>query len=183
MIQVISLVSFLWLWFSFCLPSDGWWEESSGSFLMERAHCGENWILLLWARPWSVNLNPVFCWWVWLRSLCIVWPASIPPRIAAVSVSDPVAGQCWLTPPLETPEHSPQVVESLLLSPGSWRAQFCSCTQESRLPQSCGSSVILSHWPSKSNSLGALKTYARSPGWEICCEPYNFLNCARTSLV
>ena len=24
MIHVISLVSFLWLWFSFCLPSDGW---------------------------------------------------------------------------------------------------------------------------------------------------------------
>ena len=23
-IHVISLVSFLWLWFSFCLPSDGW---------------------------------------------------------------------------------------------------------------------------------------------------------------
>ena len=23
-VQVISLVSFLWLWFSFCLPSDGW---------------------------------------------------------------------------------------------------------------------------------------------------------------
>ena len=23
-VHVISLVSFLWLWFSFCLPSDGW---------------------------------------------------------------------------------------------------------------------------------------------------------------
>ena len=39
-------------------------------------------------------------------------------------------------------------------------------------PQSCGSSVIEFHWPSKSNSLGLLSPFARSPGWEICCEPF-----------
>ena len=33
-IHVINLVSFLWLWFSFCLPSDGWVSEACGSFLM-----------------------------------------------------------------------------------------------------------------------------------------------------
>ena len=31
-IHVISLVSFLWLWFSLCLLSDGWGYEACGSF-------------------------------------------------------------------------------------------------------------------------------------------------------
>ena len=35
--------------------------------------------------------------------------------------------------------------------------------------QSRGSSVIKSHWPPKSNSLGVLSPFARPPGWEICC--------------
>ena len=34
-IHVKNLVSFLWLWFSFCLPSDGQGKEACGSFLME----------------------------------------------------------------------------------------------------------------------------------------------------
>ena len=33
-IHVISLISFLWLWFLFCLPSDGKGQEAYGSFLM-----------------------------------------------------------------------------------------------------------------------------------------------------
>ena len=33
----------------------------------------------------------------------------------------------------------------------------------------CGSSVIKSHWPPRSNSLGFLSPFARLPGWEICC--------------
>ena len=45
--------------------------------------------------------------------------------------------------------------------------------------QSCISSVIKSHWPLKSNSLGVLSPFARSPGWEICCGSQNFLNSAR----
>ena len=35
----------------------------------------------------------------------------------------------------------------------------------------CGSSVIQSHWPPKSNSLRILSPFARSPGWETCCGP------------
>ena len=54
---------------------------------------------------------------------------------------------------------------------------------KSLLPQSCGSSVIRSHWPPKSNSLGVLSPFARFPGWEICCGSYNFLNSERVSLV
>ena len=34
--------------------------------------------------------------------------------------------------------------------------------------QSCGSSEIKFHWPSKSNSLRVLNPFSRSPGWEIC---------------
>ena len=45
-IHVINLVSFLWLWIPFCLPSDGWGQEACGSFLMGGTGCGENWVLL-----------------------------------------------------------------------------------------------------------------------------------------
>ena len=38
---------------------------------------------------------------------------------------------------------------------------------KSLFPQSCGSSVIKSHLPPKSNSLGLLSPFARSPGWVI----------------
>ena len=50
-------------------------------------------------------------------------------------------------------------------------------------PQSYGSSVVKSHWPSKSNSLGVLSPFARIPGGEICCGPLNFCNSARMPLV
>ena len=46
-VHVISLISFLWLWFSFCLPSDGWGKEACGSFLMRGTGCREKWALRL----------------------------------------------------------------------------------------------------------------------------------------
>ena len=58
---------------------------------------------------------------------------------------------------------------SLLLSPGSWCAQgFVCALQESTSP------VLWKFYnqnplASKSNSLGVLSPFARSPGWEICC--------------
>ena len=55
-IYAISLGSFLWLWLSFCLPSDGWDEEACWSFLMGGTGCGGIRVLLWWARPCSVNL-------------------------------------------------------------------------------------------------------------------------------
>ena len=66
-IHVILLVSFLWLWFSFwrlwdcnscffCLFSDAWGQEACTSFLMGGTGCGENWVLLWWVGPCSVNL-------------------------------------------------------------------------------------------------------------------------------
>ena len=88
------------------------------------------------------------------------------------SASDPTAGQCWLMPPLETPGHSQaslaqSLVRTLLLSHGAPKVLFV--PSKSPFPQLCGSSVVKSHCPSKSNSLGVLSPFARSPGWEICC--------------
>ena len=55
------------------------------------------------------------------------------------------------------------------LGPGVYKVLFV--PSKSLLPQSCVSSVIKSHWPSKSNSLMVLSPVARSLGWEICCGP------------
>ena len=48
-----------------------------------------------------------------------------PPRTAAVSAPDPMAGHCQVMPPSETSKHSQaslalSLVGSLLLSLGSW---------------------------------------------------------------
>ena len=56
MVHGIRLVSFLWLWFSVCLPSDGEGLEAYGSSLMGETDWGGNWILFWWAGPCSVNL-------------------------------------------------------------------------------------------------------------------------------
>ena len=105
----------------------------------------------------------------------------------AVSAPDPAAGHCQPSPPAVTPGHSQasliQALEgSLLLSPGSWCAQGFLVPSKSLFPQSCGSSVIKSHWPPKSNSLGVLSPFAGSPGLEVCCGSQNFYKSARTSL-
>ena len=73
-----------------------------------------------------------------------------PPRTAAASVPDPAAGHCQPTPLLDTLKHSQatlaqSLVGSLLLSLGTWFAQYFVCAlQESLFLQSCGSSVIKS---------------------------------------
>ena len=104
---------------------------------------------------------------------------------AALSVTNPAAGHCQPTPLLETPGHSLEslcqsLVGSLLLSPGFWCAQGFVCALQSLFPQSCVSSVIKSHWPPKSISLGVLSRFARFLGWEIFCRSQNFL---KTSVV
>ena len=61
---------------------------------------------------------------------------------------------------------------SFILGPGVHKVLFVPL--KSLFPQSCGSSVIKSYWPSESNSLDILNPFARSPCWEICCGPKNF---------
>ena len=92
---------------------------------------------------------------------------------AALSAPDPAAGRCRPTPPPETPAHSQEslgqsLVGSLLLSPGYWCTQgFVCALQESVSPvlyKFCNQIPL----PPKSNFLGILSPFARSPGWEIC---------------
>ena len=98
----------------------------------------------------------------------------VAPRTVAVSVPDPTAGHCQLMSLPDTPGYSQatlvqSVVGSLLLSPGPGADKVLFVPFKSLFPQSCGSSVIKSHWPPKSNSLEVLSPFAGSPGWEICC--------------
>ena len=94
-------------------------------------------------------------------------------RTVAVSVPDPTAGHCQLMSLPDTPGYSQatlvqSVVGSLLLSPGPGADKVLFVPSKSLFPQSCGSSIIKSYWPPKSNSLGFLSPFARSPGWEFC---------------
>ena len=93
---------------------------------------------------------------------------AVAPRTIVVSVPNPVTGHCQLILHQRLLDTRRQVwlslVRSLLLSPGSWYAQgFFYAHQESV-------------------SLEVLSPFARPPGWEICCGPYNFCNNVRTSL-
>ena len=68
-----------------------------------------------------------------------------------------------------------QVWVSFLLGHYSFLLGLCahkvlSVSSNSLFLLSCISSVIKFHWPPKSNSLGVLSPFARSPGWEFCCE-------------
>ena len=90
------------------------------------------------------------------------------------SAPDAIAGHCGPTPLLETPRHwqaslAELLVGTLFLSPGSRCAQVLFVPSKSLLPQSYVSSVIKSHCPPISNSMGVLCPFVRSPGWEICC--------------
>ena len=55
---------------------------------------------------------------------------------------------------------------SFFLGPGGHKVLLV--PSMSLFPHSCGSSVIKSHWPPKSISLGFLSPFAGSPGWELC---------------
>ena len=58
---------------------------------------------------------------------------------------------------------------SFLLAPGLHKVLFV--LSKTLFPQSCGSSVIKSHWHPKSHSLGVLNPFAVSPGWETVVGP------------
>ena len=55
-VHVIRLVSFLWLWFSVCLPSDGEGLEAYGSFLMGETDWGKLGLVLIGGAMYAVNL-------------------------------------------------------------------------------------------------------------------------------
>ena len=75
---------------------------------------------------------------------------------------------------------------SLLLSSESWCMQsFIFSLQDWSLcfPQSCGSIIIKSSWPSRSNSLGIPSPFVRFPGWEAWHRVQNLHNSGRSYLV
>ena len=85
-------------------------------------------------------------------------------------------------PWLEAPGHSQASLAhtlvghcSFLLGLGPQKVLFV--PSKSLFTHSCGRSVIKSHWPSKSDSLGDLISFAGFPGCEICCGPQNLKQC------
>ena len=146
-IYVISLVSFLWLWFSACPLMDedkklvevSWWEvpamgksESWSVYHISQDCCSVH------LTPQQAPVYP-----------CLRWRLQGTHRLVWLSL-------LW-------------VYCSFLLGPAVHKVLLV--PSKSLFPQSCGSFVIKSHLSSKSNSLGNLSSFARSPGWEICCEP------------
>ena len=149
------------------------------------------WVLFWWVGPCSVNFQSNFllmggavfplCCLAWGQTMirgnedkenllqkelwphCCVqcpWPCSRPlPTHAS-------AGDSWT---LTGKSGSVSCENTALFSWILVSTSFCLCPP-SLFPQSCGSSIIKSHWPQKSNSLGVLSPFTRSPGWEICCE-------------
>ena len=95
-------------------------------------------------------------------------------QTAAASATVPVLNSSWPMPPQKTLQHQQVTlvqspVESLLLSSESSCLQgFVCALQDWSLcfPQSCGSLVIKSCWPSRSDSLGIPSPFVESPGWE-----------------
>ena len=81
----------------------------------------------------------------------------------------------WLSP-----------VGPLLLSCRSWSMQYFVCDLQDWsfcFPQSFGSPIIKSHWPSRSDSLGIPNPFVESPGWEAWHQVQKLYNNGRTSLV
>ena len=109
--------------------------------------------------------NPIFCWWgnggkgdFLQKHLC---QHTATPKTVVVHTLDPTAGHCQPTSLLETPRHSQaslaqSLVRTLVLCLGFWCAQWIVCSLK------------------ESASLEVLSPFAKSPGWEICCGPYNF---------
>ena len=150
---------------------------------------GGNWVLFWWAglcsvKPYSNFLlmgRAVFppCCLSWGQTMVEVMKTmatffkSSHAGTATLSAPDPAAGHRRPSPPLETPGHSwaslgQSLVGSLLPSSGFSCTQGFVCILQESVSESCVSSVVKSHWPPKSNSLGLLNPFARSPGWEIC---------------
>ena len=137
-VHIIRLVSFLWLWFSVCLPSDGKGSEVYGSFLMGEIK-GKLGLVLMGKAMLSKSLIQFSVdGWSCVPSLLFTWGQTMVEVMkimvtsfkrshactATFSAPNPAAGHHWPTPPLETPGHSQaslgqSLVGSLLLSPGS----------------------------------------------------------------
>ena len=138
-VHVIRLVSFLWLWFSVCLPSDGEGWEAYGSFLKDWLR-GKLGLVLMDGAMFSKSLIQFSAdGWGCVPSLLFTWGQTIVEVMkimvtsfkrsqtytATLSAPRTAAGHCRPTLPPEIPGHlwaslGQSLVGSLLLSPGSW---------------------------------------------------------------
>ena len=105
-------------------------------------------------------------------------------------VSHPCSELLEPTPPQETllPRQvelvqSPRGHCSSPLGPGVCKVLFVTSKSGVCFPPSCGSPVIKSHWPSKSDFLEIPSLFARSPGWKARCGAQNLHNSGGTSSV
>ena len=112
--------------------------------------CGENWVLLSWAGPCSVNLQSNF---QLMFPPCSLSRGQTMTRVMAVTVTsfrrtpdstvvssapDPTADHCQPTPPPETPGHSQaslaqSLVGTPLLSSSSWCTHGFVCALQGSL--------------------------------------------------
>ena len=99
---------------------------------------------------------------------------AVAPRTVVVSATDPHSRP--LSTPTSTGDSVTLTGKAGPVSCGVTASFSCVLLQQGFVvpykglfPQSCGHSVVKSHWPSKSDSLGFLSPFARSPGCEICC--------------
>ena len=152
---------------------------------------GKNWVFLWWARPCSVKLSsncllmggvvhpPWYFFDLRLPSPQVYGLYGLhqggPSQTSAAGARTPVVSPCWTTPPQETLQPQQIVlvqspVESLLLSSKSCCMQSFICALQDWslcFPQSCGSRVIKSHWPSRPDSLESPSPFVGSPGWKL----------------
>ena len=150
-VQVIRLVSSLWLWFSVCLPSDG---EGRGQRLWKlpdgRASLrGKMGLLMggaMLSKCWTqFSVEGQGCNLTWGQTMVevmkIMMTSSKGPMHMPLSPLGPAAGHPQPMPLLETPGPSwaslgQSLVGSLLLSPGSTQGSVC-VLQESVSPALC----------------------------------------------
>ena len=154
---------------------------------------GENWVLIWWARPMLRKSLIQFSAdrWGCVASLYFGLRANYgrgnginrnllqkdfcqyaaSPKTVVFSAPDchPMPQQRLLDTPGQVWINLSWGHCSFLLGPGMQKVLFV--PSKSLFPQSCRSSIIKSHWPPKSNSLGVLSPFAGSPGWETCRGP------------
>ena len=159
---MVCILSFLW-W----IRIRDLWKLSDG-----RDWLAGIWVLLWLVGPCSVNLQSNFLLMggavfspfslAWGQTIVEVKGTSFQrtyARTVLFSAPNPTEGHCQPTTLLETPGHQRQVRLSFLWGHCSFllgpSAKILFVASKSLLPQSCESSVIKSHWPSKTNSVGS----------------------------
>ena len=146
------------------------------------------------------NFNPIFCWWVGLRPnygrgngsignllQTDLFKHATVPRTVVVNVPDPHGRPLWthaFTGDSWTLTGKSGSISCGVSSPLSWVlvcTGFVCALQESVSPVlwKFHNQIPLA---SKVKFPGVLGPFAGSPGWGLCCGPYNFCNSVRTSL-